>query len=183
MNGTRLRPGERLLWEGLPARGLLFTGRDVYLIPASVSGLAFMLFWLWNVMNSGAPVFFRVWGTMFLGVALFLFAGRFAVDAWLRSRTSYAVTDQRVFIVRNAPFPSFTSIELDRLPEINLIGDGNLRGHIRFGPAASLSIGRPTLAWIPSLDTVPQFLGIAAPSKVFDLIMQASHNVRVASHA
>lgn len=183
MNGTQLMPGERILWEGSPARGLLFTGRDILLIPMSMSGLAFIIFWLWTASTIRAPIFLLLWGTMFLVVALFLLAGRFVADAWLRSRTSYAVTDQRVLIIRKAPFPSFTSIGLDRLPEINLIGDGKSQGHIRFGPSPFFLNSRSILAWIPSLDAVPQFLGITTPSKVFDVIMQASRKMRAASEA
>jgi hypothetical protein len=47
---------------------------------------------------------FRLWGIPFLCVAVYLIAGRFFVDAWLRSRTSYYVTDRAAYIVRSAPF-------------------------------------------------------------------------------
>ncbi|MBD9624792.1 PH domain-containing protein [Ensifer sp. ENS06] len=180
---TKLMPGERVLWEGSPAQGILFTSRDALLIPFSTVWLSFTLFWLWTAISNGAPVFFRLWGTMFLAIGLFIFAGRFAVDAWLRKRTVYAVTDQRVLIVRKGPFASFTSIGLDRLPEINLIGDGGARGDIRFGPTASLSGDRAMSAWVPSLDQTPQFLGIAAPSSVFDVLMQASRTMRTRTNA
>ncbi|MGO4436459.1 PH domain-containing protein [Rhizobium sp. RAF56] len=175
---NRLMSGECVLWAGSPAQGLLFTGRDAFLIPLSMLWLAFTIFWLGTAVATGAPIFFRLWGAMFVAMGLFLLAGRFIVDAWLRSRTSYAVTDQRILIVRSAPFPSVTSIDLDRLPEINLIGDGNPRGHIRFGPSALFAGNRSMLAWVPSLDAVPQFLGITTPSKVFETVMQASRKLR-----
>jgi hypothetical protein len=182
MNGdgieNRLMSGEHILWAGSPARGLLFTSRDAFLIPFSMIWLAFTIFWLGTAVATGAPIFFRLWGAMFVVIGLFLFVGRFIADAWLRSRTSYAVTDQRILIVRSAPFPNVTSIDLDRLPEINLIGDGKPTGHIRFGPSTFFPGNRSMLAWVPSFDAVPQFLGIAMPSTVFQTVMQASRKLR-----
>jgi hypothetical protein len=180
---SKLMSGEHVLWEGVPARGLLLTSRDAFLIPFSLIWLAFTVFWLGTAVTTGAPIFFRLWGAMFVAIGLFLFVGRFVVDAWLRSRTSYAVTDQRILIVRSAPFPSITSIDLDRLPEINLIGDGMPTGHIRFGPSTLFPGNRSMLAWVPSLDAVPQFLGVTKPSSVFQTLMQASRKLRKVADA
>jgi hypothetical protein len=176
---SKLVRGERVLWRGAPAQGLLFTSRDALMIPFSLVWLGFTVFWLVMVTMKGAGVFFYLWGTMFVGIGLFFTMGRFIVDAWLRSRTLYAVTDQRVLILRSAtPFARFTSIELDRLPELNLIGDGNTKGHIRFGPSASLFGNRSMSSWMPSLDPTPQLLGIDKPQMVFDLIRDAGQKAK-----
>lgn len=175
---SRLMPGERILWRGTPVQGLLFTGRDAFLIPFSALWLAFAVFWLVNVIRSGTPLFFCLWGAMFVGIGLFFAVGRFAIDAWLRRRTFYAVTEQRVLILRSAPFANFTSIGLDRLPELNLVGDGNSNGHIRFGPSASLFGNRSLSVWMPALDPTPQFLGIASPLAIFQMILDASRKAR-----
>ena len=37
----RLLPGERVVWSGRPATGMLFTPRDLFLIPLSAVWLGF----------------------------------------------------------------------------------------------------------------------------------------------
>ncbi|WP_160009015.1 PH domain-containing protein [Rhizobium sp. 18055] len=175
---SKLAHGERVLWSAAPAQGLLLTSRDLLMIPFSAVWLAFAVFWLSMVTHQGAPAFFYLWGAMFVCIGLFFAVGRFAVDAWLRSRTLYAVTDQRVIILRSAPFARFTSIELDRLPELNLIGDGATKGHIRFGSSTSLFGNRSMSGLMPALDPTPQFLGIAKPQVVLDLIRDAGQKAR-----
>lgn len=179
----RLLPRERILWSGAPAQGLLFTNRDFFLIPFSLLWCGFTIFWTYTAVRRGAPFFFYVWGAMFVCIGLFLVFGRFAFDAWLRRRISYAVTDKRILIMRTAPSSSFTSIDLDRLSDVQLTGERSGRGNLRFGAATSV-FGNPRMgSWSPSLDPVPQFLGIQDPSKVFDLIMKASADIRSRSSA
>ncbi|AZO52552.1 MAG: PH domain-containing protein [Mesorhizobium sp.] len=183
----RLLPRERILWSGIPAQGVLFAGRDVFLIPFSLLWCGFAIFWTYSASMQGAPLFFDVWGAMFICIGLFFVFGRFAVDAWLRRRTSYAVTDKRILIMRTAPFANFTSIDLERLPDIQLSGEGQKRGNLRFGAATSF-FGNPGGwsqsryqnfgSWAPALDPVPQFLGVEDPSRVFDIITRASNALR-----
>jgi hypothetical protein len=176
---TKLMPHERMLWSGIPAQGWMFTSSDIFLIPFSVLWLGFVTFWEFGVHDNGAPWFFMLWGAMFLVVGLFFFIGRFVLDAWLRRQTSYAVTDQRILIVRAAPWARFTAIEFDRLPEMTLVGEGRPRSSIRFGAAAALN-NRSLTIWTPSLDPVPQFLGIPDSAHVFAMISDASRKARAA---
>lgn len=189
----RLLPRERILWSGLPAQGLFFTSRDIFLIPFSLLWCGFAIFWTYAATSQGAPLFLAAWGTMFVCIGLFFVFGRFAVDAWLRRRISYAVTDKRILIARAAPFSNFTSIDLEHLPDVQLTGEGAKRGSLRFGAATSI-FGKLGTGWSrgpyqgfgsfsPALDPVPQFLGIENPSKVFDLIMKASDAIRSRSSA
>lgn len=172
----RLLPRERLLWNGTPAQGLLFSGRDIFLIPFSLVWCGFAIFWTYSATGMGAPMFFEIWGAMFVCIGLFMVFGRFAFDAWLRRRTYYAVTNRRILIMRRAPSASFTSLDLDRIPDVRLVGETETRGTLRFGrPRREMGIfGSSGMAgWLPALDPVPQFLGIESPQHVFDLIMKA----------
>ena len=179
----RLLPRERIIWSGRPAQGLLFLSRDLFMIPFSLLWCGFAIFWTNMAIKQGAPLFFYAWGMMFVCIGLFLVFGRFAFDAWLRRRMSYAVTNRRILITRAAPFATFRSIDLEQLPEVQFTGAGATRGTLRFGPTAS-SFGYSTVgnsrmsSWLPALDPVPQFLGIEDPQRVFDLIMKASRDSR-----
>jgi len=185
----RLLPREHILWSGLPTQGLFFTSRDMFLIPFSLVWCGFAIFWTYTATKQGAPLFFDAWGAMFICIGLFFVFGRFAVDAWLRRRISYAVTDKRILIMRTAPFANFTSIDLERLPDIQLTGEGEKRGSLRFGAATSF-FGNPGgwpqsryqnfASWSPALDPVPQFIGIEDPSKVFDIVTKARNGLRPA---
>jgi hypothetical protein len=175
----RLMPAERLVWSGVPATGVVFTPRDVFLIPFSVLWLSFVVFWIVGVVASGGGVF-ALFGVLFLVIGLFFTVGRFAADAWLRGGTRYGLTDRRILILRTRPSTDFTSIELDRLPQARISERSNGTGTIRFGQPASLfGFGGSGLSmWTPSLDPTPQFIAISDARKVFDLIQSTSQKAR-----
>ncbi len=107
---------EKVLWSARPGQGLLFTGRDGLLIPFSLLWGGFAAFWETSVIQKGAPLLFRLWGVPFVLLGLYFIVGRFAVDAWLRSKTYYAVTNQRILIARSGPFGNFTAVNLNCYP-------------------------------------------------------------------
>jgi hypothetical protein len=173
----RLLPGEKILWQGQPSTSLRITGRDWYLIPFSLFWGGFAVFWEASVLAQPAPGFLKFWGIPFIAIGVYLIAGRFFLDAWLRQRTRYAVTDQRIFIVRAGPFGSFISAALDRLPEIQLEEHRNGLGTLRFGPPVVAWGRNGFAAWTPVLDPTPQFLAIPDAARVFDCIQKAIRRV------
>lgn len=171
----RLLPGERLLWTGRPAQGIVFTGQDLYLIPFSLLWGGFAIFWEAGVLSMGrAPGFFALWGIPFVLVGLYLIVGRFFVDAWIRRGMRYALTDQRILIARTAPSPGFTALSLARLPDARLSQSASGRGTIRFGQAATPWGNRSFGIWSPALDPTPQFIGIEDAKGVFDQVQRAA---------
>ncbi|MGE8131877.1 PH domain-containing protein [Methylobacterium sp. NPDC080182] len=167
---TRLLPNEKVIWWGPPAQGIRLTRRDGLLIPFSLLWGGFAIFWETTVLRSGAPFPFALFGVPFVLVGLFLIAGRFLFDSWLRQRTMYVLTNRRVLITRSGPWPHFTAVNLDMLPEASLEEESNGRGTIRFGgPASVLSFnGRAGFgSWTPALDPVPQFIGVDDAQRVF----------------
>jgi hypothetical protein len=165
--------GERIIWSGAPVRGLLFTARDLLMVPFSLMWGGFAIFWESSVVSAGGPPFFLLWGAMFVAVGLFFIVGRFIADAWLRGKTRYALTNQRILIERAGAFGKFTSLNLDRLPDVQLTRNAAGRGTLRFGTQTSMWGGNSFGYWMPTLDPTPQFLAIDDAEHVFAQIQQS----------
>jgi hypothetical protein len=170
----RLLPGERIQWTGAPPGGILFMPGDAMRVPFSLMWGGFAVFWEWSVLHIGnAPDFFVLWGIPFVLVGLYLIVGRFFVDAWVRTNTAYAVTTQRVLILRTAPTFRFTAYSIDRLPELSLEERADGRGTIRFLPQVPMWSNRGWSSWTPSTDPT-QFLLISDARSVFDRIQKST---------
>jgi len=169
-----LLPGERVVWSGRPADGVLLTGRDAFLIPFSILWCAFVVFWMFGAATAGGG--FAIFGLPFVAFGLFFSIGRFWLDAWLRGGARYAVTNRRILILKRRPSSTFTSMELDRLPQVQVSEGAGGKGTLRFGAPTSLFAfnGAGFSVWMPSLDPTPQFIAIPAARQVFDLIQQQS---------
>ncbi|WP_340644779.1 hypothetical protein [Phenylobacterium sp.] len=165
-----LMAGERLTWTGQPPAGLMLGARDLFLIPFSMMWGGFAIFWESNVLRSGAPGFFALWGVPFVLIGLYLIFGRFFVDAWVRGRTSYALTNGRALVLR--------SVFGERLLTTNLNGSVEVRD--RRGERGTLGFSRQDFGdllnamrgfsiWMPSLDDRVQFLKIDRVMDVYRL--------------
>lgn len=177
----RLLKGEKIVWTGRPAQGLLLTGRDVFLIPFSLlwTGLAGFI-GLTSLSQPNAPAFARLVPILFMLLGLYIVVGHFLVDAWLRGKIDYAITSSRILISRSGPFPKFTALKLDRMPDASLSERAAGRGTIRFGPQVSVwGRGNASAFWTPSLDPTPQFIAIEDARKVFDQIQQRTAALQV----
>jgi hypothetical protein len=116
------------------------------------------------------PFFFPVFGAAFVLVGLFMIFGRFVVDIYIRSVTTYAVTDRRILIVRTGAANKFIALTFDQIPNISLSTDRGGRGTIGLGEP-QLPLGwRGFSGWIPSLAPAPKLLQIENAREVFDLI-------------
>lgn len=167
--------GETVVWSGRPAQGLMLTGRDWLLIPFSLIWCGFVIFWETRVLLlPQAPLFFKLFGAAFVLIGLYFVAGRFLLDAWVRSGTQYALTNKRVLIARSWPFAKLTALSLNRLPETSLVEGANGKGTIRLGqPMPYYGLGYGYSSWTPSLDPAPAFLGIENARSVFEQIQSA----------
>jgi hypothetical protein len=169
----RLLKGEKIVWWGQPAQGLLLTSRDWLLVPISLLWGGFVIFWETSVLSVNAPIFMKLWGVPFVLIGLYLVGGRFLLDAWIRHGIYYAVTNQRVLILRSRPSSKFSAMSFDQLPVVNLSEGAGGRGTIRFGQEAPYFAGRSFSSWTPSLDSTPQFIAIEDALGVFDHIQRA----------
>ncbi len=128
-----LAAGESMVWCGRPAQGLRLRPSDALFIPFSLMWGGFAVFWEYSVINSSAPFFFRLWGVPFVLVGLYMVFGRFVVDAQVRARTVYGVTNQRVLIVSELFGRKVQSLPLRTLSDISLAERSDGSGTVTFG--------------------------------------------------
>lgn len=166
-----LTRGERVLWTGRPAQGLLLMPQDLFLIPFSLLWTSMPAYAVWGMVRDGKFEGPELMLVFFLAIGSYMTVGRFLVDAIARSTTRYAVTDRRALILRGGLFSSFRSIDLDTALDVKLSHRLGGRGTIRFGHTESYFWrGRSYGSWSPAFDAQAQFLAIRDPAKVYALI-------------
>jgi Bacterial PH domain len=137
----QLNSGERLLWSGQPRGGIRLRGQDAMLIPFSLLWGGFAIFWecMALIATKKAPgpigVVFPLFGLPFVGVGLYLIFGRFFVDAKVRARTFYGVTNERIIIINGFFSQQTKSLQLRTLTDVSLTQRPDGSGTISFGPA------------------------------------------------
>jgi hypothetical protein len=135
----------------------------------------FAIFWESMVVSISAPWFFKLWGVPFVLVGLYLIMGRFFVDAALRARTSYTVTDRAVYIARVDWLPAVRRYAGSALDSIQYESQPDGTGTIRFvsqTPLWAMFVG--TRGWSFWNDTSLDALqSIADAQRVYGLVIDA----------
>ena len=146
---------------------------DIFMIPFSLLWGGFAFFWEYTAFTSGAPLFFLLWGLPFVSIGLYMIAGRFIFDAMQRSRTYYALTDERVLLVSGIKTTAVKSISLRHLPELGLNEGSHGEGSIYFGGNQSAASIASSVSFLPGTVTGMQFVSIPEARKVYERIRQA----------
>ena len=170
-----LLPGERVLWEGEPYKGLILRPIEAFLIPFSLLWGGFAVFWnvgVWFTDKNVSDLPFKLFGVPFLIAGLYITVGRFLLDMRMRSHLHYAVTDRRILIYRQGGNSTAKSVDIKRLPSIELNERRDGYGTIRFGAAMSYFNGRNFGIWQPTFDPTPQFLRVPSVRSVYELIQK-----------
>jgi hypothetical protein len=134
-----LNPDERIIWSGQPQQGFMLRPGDTLLIPFSLLWGGFAIVWESTAIGRGLSSFFALWGIPFVLVGLYMIFGRFFVDRAQRSRTYYALTNQRVIIISGFFSQNIKSVVLAKLQEINITKKRSGKGTITFGPLNPMS--------------------------------------------
>jgi len=164
---SHLVSGEKLLWSGRPAQGIVLTQQDWYLIPFGV--------------------LLVVVGLRFIPMGIYiLIVGRLLADLCHRSRSIYGVTDRRAIILSGMRRRSVQSIDFSSLITLKLEERGNRSGTIYFGedhPSYQHDThdGSEFGTYAPSGQTrlgEEQFFRIADAKEVLTILQRAMHRQR-----
>ena len=141
---SHLDSGEKLLWAGRPAQGIvLTTPRDWSVSAFGVVWLGFAVYNIWptkapDPLKSPVPfAMFVATGLLSIGIGIYALIGRFFVDRLYRSRLIYGITDRRAIIISGLRRRSVQSIYLSSLSTLTLEERRDGSGTIYFGDQPS----------------------------------------------
>jgi len=174
---SHLDSGEKLLWAGRPAQGMVLTPQDWYAIPFGVVWLGFAVYNFWPTkapepLKSPVPLaLFVAMGLLFIGIGIYFLVGRFFADRLYRSRLSYGITDRRAIIISGLRRRSVQSIYLSSLSALTLEERRDGSGTIYFGDPPSYLRGASGIGFWQGLG--PQFFRIADVKTVYTIAQEA----------
>lgn len=158
-----LTGNEFIVWQGRPEKGAMFTRQELVVIPFSLLWCGFAIFWEVTAFRSGAPLFFKVWGMMFVLVGLYFVFGRFFTQKRRLNRTRYVITNQKIMLLQSG---KIEILDRNTLPPLSLSIEKEGRGTIHIGtvPFAAHTNSYPTQR------SVYQLRNIAEVSRVWELL-------------
>jgi hypothetical protein len=135
-----LMSGESLLWTGKPNPLIVFHSDDWYIVPFSLLWGGFAIVWemvvlgYWgNGPKGGVPsIFMSLWGIPFIAAGQYMIWGRFLHDGWVKRRIYYAVTNRRVWVVREGWKRKTGWVYINSIPTVER--EGPAPGTLWFGP-------------------------------------------------
>jgi hypothetical protein len=168
----QLLSSERIVWRGEPFAGFIFRPIEVFLIPFSLFWAGFAIFWNVDVWSTDADFSFKFFGLPFILAGIYITIGRFLIDIMLRKRMAYIVTNKRVLITKRNGAANTKSLDISRLPALELDERSDGFGSIRFGSSGGWFGGNNFGIWQPSSDPTPQFIRIPNVRHVYELIQK-----------
>ena len=99
-----------------------------------------MGFWNGDPRHNSVSWFMAPWGIPFVLAGQYFIWGRFFVDAWLKRRTYYAVTNRRAIVLQEGWKRKIQFTFLDSIQEITC--DGSAVGTLWLGPKLPAFGGR-----------------------------------------
>ena len=169
---TELEEDESLLWSAQPRQGIFLRASDKGLIPFSLLWGGFALFWEYEVISTGAPFLFALFGIPFVVAGLYLMVGRFYYDARLRERTFYGITDRRVIILSGIRSKQSKSFVISEIADMNMIENPDGSGVIALGSEDINKAQQVELVWPGQTETKPLLSNIQDVRKPFEIIEQ-----------
>jgi hypothetical protein len=143
-----LEPGEVLLWTGQPKKGMVFEVMDVF----KTIYMAVLFLFIGYAVKLMADISILLAipvGMVFFSGCLLLGIGRFFIDAALRKRTFYGLTNKRV-IIKAPPLKETRFVYLNPKPRIDFLPAFNGPSTIDLGIRVKKRGGG--VAWYPNIE-------------------------------
>jgi Bacterial PH domain len=173
-----LDSGESLIWSGTPRQGMTLRPTDAYIIPFSLLWGGFAIFWEASVLRISGPnsLFMSLWGIPFVLIGLYMIVGRFFLDARIRAKTFYGLTNRRAVIISGLFSRTINSIPLRTLTDISLQERSDRSGTILLGRPQPFSSWSSGMRW-PGMSqySTPAFEMIPNAKAVHDQLLEAQH--------
>lgn len=171
---SELEPGERLIWAAQPVQGIKFRTIDFFGVPFSILWAGFAFYWEYSVIKGGAPFMFVLFGVPFVLIGVYVTVGRFFLDAWLRSKTYYGLTNDRVVIVSGLWARKVNSLSLRTLTDVSLVESATAVGSISFGRSSMFNSMFAGVPWPGAEQYIgPRFDLIEDAKRTFQKIREA----------
>lgn len=171
-----LSVGEHVLWSGQPKPGLQLRLTDAVFIPFSLIWAGVIVSWARNVFSSGVDLFFLPLSIFLLCIGVYMIIGRFFVDAAIRAKTWYGVTNERVMIITGLINRTVTTLPLGSLSEIALEQRRDGSGTMTFGTSTPFAFWYRGIRWPGVEQRLPPAFDLIPDAKtVYEIIRQAQH--------
>lgn len=164
-----LLPGETVIWVGRPGQGLLLARQDRVLIPFAIAWCG-LVAWTF-ALPSARPPHVVVFAIVLALIGAYILFGRFVLDAWVRRRIVYAVTDRCALVLFPRAFGGLVAVDRTGTTDVDLHDRGDGTGTIVLGPEPLVRMNRFG-RWVPSLERPPRFVAIRDAQAVFDVLRQ-----------
>jgi hypothetical protein len=145
-----LQPTEVLIWAGQPKKGIVFEPIDIL---KTIYILAFLVFTYFAIkFLSEVSILLSVpIGIIFFSAGFILGIGRFFIDAELRKKTFYGLTDKRIIIVSRIFPKKMQSVWLNSKPKIQFLPNLlNETSTIDIGLKEPTGFGKGGVSWFPN---------------------------------
>jgi len=119
------------------------------MIPFSLLWGGFAIFWEASVLRLSGPNagFMSIWGIPFVLIGLYMIVGRFFVDARIRAKTFYGLTNRRTIIISGLLSRTINSLPLRTLSDISLQERSDRSGTIMLGRPQPYSWWASGMRW------------------------------------
>lgn len=160
---------EELLWLGKPSSWAIFSAQDIIMIPFSLLWGGFAISLTSNAAGMGASPPFLLWGMMFVVIGQYLIWGRFVHKYWVRRNTTYAITDKRVFVLKQAFGENLITYQINQLDTVIL----KRRAVLFENPSMKFGKRNRKASW--SGDAQAGLYGLSDAEHVFGILQSIIH--------
>ena len=143
-------------------------------MPLTIVWAALAGVFLWASLANGGPALFIAFGFVAVGIGGYVLLNRRSLEANVRARTAYGLTNRRVIMIGGSPH-RVRSVLLHELPAVTLQAESDEIGTVWFVPDDPISrlADWPFKTGVSGGEVYHCFECIESPEKVLQLVREA----------